>query len=265
LELGLRGRVAVVGGGSAGLGLATARELVAAGARVVIAARSEERLRAAVASLQEAAGPGGEACGVSADLGTAEGCAAPLREAQERYGSLDCLLLNAGGPPPGHALDAPDEQWQRAFETVLLSVVRQVRLAVPVMTARGGGRIVAVTSTSVRQPIPDLVLSNTLRAGVVGFLKSLSTEVAAAGVLVNCLAPGRIATERVASLDAARARRAGGDLAAVRRAHLSDIPAGRYGEPAEFGRVAAFLLSFANTYITGTHIHVDGGLVRTPL
>ena len=264
MDLGLRGKVAAIGGGSAGLGLATAMALAGEGASVVLASRSAARVQQAVSAVRAASG-GGDASGVVADLSTAEGCEAFLAAVQGRHGGLDCLLLNGGGPRQGLALETDDAGWRQAFEGVVLSVVRQVRLAVPLMLARGGGRIVAVTSTSVRQPIPDLVLSNALRAAVVGFCKCVANEYAARGVLVNCLAPGRIATERIVSLDAARSAREGIPPEEIERHHLAGIPAGRYGRPEEYGRAAAFLLSFANTYITGSHVYVDGGLVRSPL
>jgi len=260
----LAGKSAAVGGGSAGLGFATAAALAAEGAHVVIASRSEARVRDAVARLEGIA-RGGRVSGLVADLATEEGCTALILAAEERHGGIDCLLLNGGGPPAGRALEPDDAVWRQAFEAVVLSVVRQVRLAAPRMAARGGGRILAVTSTSVRQPIADLVLSNALRAAVVGFLKSVANEFAARNVLVNCLAPGRIATDRIVALDAARAQREGAEAQDLLRHHLAGIPAGRYGSADEYGRVAAFLLSFANTYVTGTHAHVDGGMVRAPL
>ncbi len=264
MDLGLTDRVAVIGGGSAGLGFATAAELAREGAHVVIASRSEARVHEAVESLRRLGGPG-EVSGVAADLGTEAGCNTLFETAVARHGGVDCLLLNAGGPAKGYALDADDAAWRKAFELVVLSVVRQVRLAVPHMVARGGGRLLAVTSTSVRQPIPDLVLSNALRSAVVTFLKSVANEYTARGVLVNCLAPGRIATERIVQLDTARAAQEGVTADEITRRWLPNIPAGRYGRADEYGRVAAFLLSYANTYISGTHVYVDGGMVKTPM
>lgn len=254
----------MVGGASAGLGYATAEELAREGAVLVIGSRSSERISAAAERLR-AAVPGARVTPVAADLSTEEGCAALIGAATAEHGGLDCLLLNSGGPRHGHALDAGDADWRVAFEQVVLTAVRQVRLAVPLMAERGGGRIVAVTSTSIRQPIPDLVLSNALRAAVVGFLKSLANEYAAANVLINCLAPGRFATERVVSADMARARRAGLEPEEEARRSMAQIPVGRYGDAPEFARVAAFLLSFANTYTTGTHVYCDGGQVRTTM
>jgi 3-oxoacyl-[acyl-carrier protein] reductase len=269
LDLGLRGRVAAVGGGSAGLGFATAVALLREGARVFICSRSAERVRAALQRLEGVAREAGEGegrvAGLALDLGRADDCTRLVEATEARFGRLDCLLLNTGGPPHGHAFDADDATWQQAFETLVLSAVRLTRLAVPRMRAQGGGRILAVTSTSVRQPIPDLVLSNSLRAAVVGFLKSAANECAEHNVLINCLAPGRFATERVLGADARRAAAEGLPLEEVRRRSLATIPAGRYGDAAEYAAVATFLLSFANTYVTGTHVYCDGGALRSTL
>ena len=264
LDLGLRGKVAAAGGASSGLGYAVAEELAREGAAVVIAARSRPRIEAAATRLRGAV-PGARVEPLAADLSTASGCEALIGTAMDRLGGLDCLLLNTGGPPHGLALDADDDAWRAAFEQVVLTVVRQVRLAVPAMRARGGGRILAVTSTSVRQPIPDLVLSNALRPAVVGFLKSLANECAPHGILINCLAPGRFATERTVDNDAHRARLEGITPGEATRRGLAQIPIGRYGLPAEYGRWGAFLLSFANTYLTGTHVYCDGGQLRAVL
>lgn len=260
----MKGKVAVVGGASAGLGYAVAEELAREGALLVIGSRSAERIAEAADRVRQAV-PGAEVLPVTADLSTEEGCAALIGAATSAHGGLDGLLLNSGGPKHGHALDGNDDDWRAAFEAVVLTVVRQVRLAVPAMAARGGGRIVAVTSTSIRQPIPDLVLSNSLRAAVVGFLKSLANECAAQNVLINCLAPGRFATARVVSADLARARKTGVDPEEEARRSMAQIPIRRYGEAPEFARMAAFLLSFANTYTTGTHVYCDGGQVRTTM
>ena len=269
MDLGLRDRVAAVGGGTAGLGYATAEALLREGARVFICSRSPDRVRAAVERLSAVAvdrgAPSGRVAGMALDLSQEDDCPRFIEETEARFGRLDCLLLNTGGPPHGYALDADDATWLRAFETLVLSTVRLTRMAIPRMLALGGGRILAVTSTSVRQPIPDLVLSNSLRGAVVGFLKSAANEYAARNVLINCLAPGRFATERVSSGDAVRAASEGLPVEEIRRRSLATIPAGRYGEAAEYGAVAAFLLSFANTYLTGSHVYCDGGQLRAVL
>ena len=264
MDLGLDGRVVVVGGGSAGLGLATAAACAREGAAVVLGSRSAERVAAAVDAVRRQV-PGADVAGVAVDLSQAEGCTGLIDAALARHGGLDSLLLNTGGPPAGRALDADDATWTAAFEAVVLPVVRLARLAVPQMRRRGGGRILGVTSTSVRQPIGDLVLSGALRAAVVGFLKSLADTCAPDGILVNALAPGRFATERITFLDGRRAAESGRSLEAVQAELLEAVPLGRYGDPDEYGRAAAFLLSFANTYITGTHVYCDGGALRTVL
>ncbi len=264
MNLGLDGRVVVIGGGSAGLGLATAITCAREGAAVVLGSRSRERVAAAVDTVRRQA-PGADVHGVSADLSGAEGCAGLIEAAVARHDGLDALLLNGGGPPAGRALDADDATWTAAFEALVLSVVRQTRLAVPYMRRRGGGRILAVTSTSVRQPTADLVLSGALRAAAVGFLKSLADHCAPDGILVNALAPGRFATDRVRSLDTRRAADTGRSFEAVQADLIRAVPLGRYGDPEEYARLAAFLLSSANTYITGTHLYCDGGALRTVL
>lgn len=259
----MKGRVAAVAAGSAGLGYATAEALAREGADVFICSRSAERVDHAVRQLTAVGG--GRIAGAAIDLSDAAGCTRLITETAERFGGPDCLLINTAGPRPGFALDADDETWQRAFEALVLSTVRLTRLAIPRMVARGGGRILAVTSTTIRQPIPDLVLSNSLRAAVTGFLKSAASEYAKDNVLINCLAPGRFATERVTSLDANRATAEGLPLAQVQQRSLADIPIGRYGDAQEYGAIAAFLLSFANTYLTGTHVYCDGGQLRAVL
>ncbi len=264
MDLGLNGRVVVVGGGSAGLGLATAVACAREGAAVVLGSRVAQRVAAAVDAVRRQV-PGADVAGVVADLSQAEGCAGLIEAAVTRHGGLDGLLLNTGGPPAGRVLDADDATWTAAFEAVVLPIVRLTRLAVPRMRQRGGGRILAVTSTSVREPVGDLVLSGALRAAGVGFLKSLADACAPDGILVNALAPGRFATERIALLDGRRASESGRSLEAVQADLRRAIPLDRYGEPEEYGRAAAFLLSFANTYITGTHVYCDGGALRTVL
>lgn len=175
----------------------------------------------------------------------------------------DVLVLNTGGPPPGPIVDVSDATWSRQFESMFLSAVRLTRLALPGMRKRGFGRILAVVSSSVIQPIPNLGISNALRMAVVGWAKTLAGEVAPDGVTVNCLAPGRIATDRVAELDQGRAQREGVSVAEVERQSRSAIPAGRYGEPTEFASIATFLASPRASYLTGGIIRVDGGMIRS--
>ncbi len=231
---------------SKGLGRAVAAELAAEGARVVISGRDE-------AALDEAAsGIDGEVACHAADVRREE----DIRGLVERFGGLDVLVNNAGGPPAG------DEEWREAFETNLMSVIRLVRSALPHLKQRGGGRILTIASSSVKQPIENLILSNIFRAGIAGLSKSLATEFAPDGVLVNVLGPGRIATDRSASMDAATAESRGVSVEQVREQMSARIPLGRYGTPEELAKVAAFLCSPANGYVTGQALLVDGGMVR---
>jgi 3-oxoacyl-[acyl-carrier protein] reductase len=177
--------------------------------------------------------------------------------------NLDVLVLNTGGPPAGTAAETTDALWSAHFEAMFLSAVRLTRLALPGMRKRGFGRIIAVVSSGVIQPIPNLAISNAIRLALVGWAKTLATEVAGQGITVNCLAPGRIATDRVAEMDSARAKREGISLDEVERQSRTTIPAGRYGESAEFAAMATFLASEQASYMTGGVIRVDGGMIRS--
>jgi 3-oxoacyl-[acyl-carrier protein] reductase len=260
VDLGLGGHVAVVAASSKGLGRATAMQLAAEGARVVVSGRDEAEVRKTAAEIERATGS--EAEPVIADLTRAADVEELVQRAVERFGSLEVLITNAGGPPPGSFDSFGDGDWQRAFELNLLSVVRLIRAALPHMRGRGYGRIVNFTSSSIKQPIDNLILSNTFRAGVLGLAKTLAGELAPDGILVNTIGPGRIATGRLFSIDEGQAERLGIPVEQVRERSESQIPLGRYGEPEEFARVAAFLASGANTYVTGQALLVDGGMVR---
>ena len=260
MDLELNGRVALVTAASKGLGRATATQLAAEGARVMISSRGAGQLAETAREIADATGAQVEHC--PADVADAADLDRLLRETQERLGGVDVLVNNAGGPPPGGFDALDDAAWQRAFELNLLSTVRLFRGVLPHMREQGWGRIVTVASSSIKQPIDNLMLSNTLRVGILGLAKSLALEVAGNGVLVNTIGPGRIATDRVASLDAAAAERTGRSVEDVRAASEAAIPIGRYGTPEEFAKVAAFLVSGANTYVTGQNFLVDGGMVR---
>ncbi|WP_431937206.1 SDR family oxidoreductase [Micromonospora sp. RP3T] len=251
MDLGLADRVYVLTGASGGFGLATARQLVADGARVVVSARAPERVAAAV----EALGGPARAIGLTADLadpGTPDRLVAAARE---HFGRLDGALISVGGPPGGTAAEVTDAQWRESFETVFLGSVRLARTVAGALT--DGGAIALVLSISVREPLAGLGISNGLRPGLAGVAKDLADEYGPRGVRVVSLLPGRIMTDRNRELLAAS-----GDADRARAAAEAAIPLGRIAEPAEFGRVAAFLLSPAASYVTGVTVPVDGGALR---
>jgi 3-oxoacyl-[acyl-carrier protein] reductase len=260
MDLGFENKVAMVGGASKGLGYAVARALAAEGAAVSIASRDADAIRRAAETI--AGETGAQVLPVAADLSRADAIERWHRETMTRFGGVDALFANTGGPPAGDALDIDDAAWQSAFELLLMSVVRSVRLVVPAMRQRGGGAILIGTSSSVKEPIPNLALSNVLRSGVTSLAKTLSLELAPARVRVNTLIPGRIETDRLRQLDEIHAKRAHTPLADHRARTMAAVPLGRYGTPEEFGRVAAFLLSDAASYVTGANVQVDGGLIR---
>ncbi|MGW3987782.1 SDR family oxidoreductase [Streptomyces sp. NPDC004830] len=246
MDLGLKDRVYVVTGATRGLGHASARELVADGAKVVVSGRDEESVANAAAAL------GPNAVGVAVDNADPEAAERLITAAREHFGRFDGVLVSVGGPPAGFVADNTDEQWQTAFESVFLGAVRLARAAAAELDA--GGVVGFVLSGSVYEPIPGLTISNGLRPGLAGFAKSLSAELGPRGIRVVGVLPGRIDTDRVRELDALSA-----DPEATRAASESRIPLRRYGAPEEFGRVAAFLLSPAASYLTGVMVPVDGG------
>ena len=258
MDLGLNGKVAVVAASSRGIGRATAAGLAAEGARVVMCARERDPLEQAADRI--CADTGADVFTVPTDLSSEDGPAKLIQTALEQAGALDILVTNTGGPPVGTFDELSDGQWHSAFNSLLMSTVRLIRAAVPAMEARGGGRVVNVTSISVKQPIPGLMLSNALRAAVVGLAKTLSRELAPAGILINNVCPGRIATDRLNQLDQARADRSGLPLEQVRQAAQQTIPLGRYGQPEELAALITFLCSGRASYITGETILCDGGL-----
>ena len=257
MNLGLNGKVAMVAAASQGLGFAIAETLAAEGARVSLAARKRETIDAAAARIA------GDVLPCVADVTQADSIAAWHAATIERFGGVDILVTNSGGPPAGAASSFDDAAWQSAFELLLLSVVRSVRAVRPSMEARGGGSILMLTSLSVKNPIANLGLSNVMRASVAALVKTLADEFAAKKIRVNQLVPGRIATERLAYLDEANAKKAGIAVEEQRRRSMAAIPMGRYGDPAEFARAAAFLVSDAASYVTGATLQVDGGAIRS--
>lgn len=245
MDLQLTDKVFLVTGGSRGLGLATARELVAEGAKVVLSARTQETVEAAAAELG--------CTGVVADLGHPAAAAALVDAAVSAYGRLDGALVSVGGPPAGSAVGLTDAQWQGAFDSVFLGTVRVCRAVVAALPPTGGS-LALVLSTSVKAPVAGLAASNGLRPGLGMLAKTMADELGPHGVRVNALLPGRIATDRLRELD--------GEDPAVRARAERTIPLRRYGQPEEFGRVAAFVLSPAASFLSGAMVPVDGGLLR---
>jgi 3-oxoacyl-[acyl-carrier protein] reductase len=253
MDLGLGGRGYLLTGASRGLGFATARALVDDGARVLVSSRSED----GVASAVEELGGAPSALGLAADLADGGAAERLVEEARQQLGRLDGALISVGGPAPGSVLGTAEEDWRAGVESVLLGPLRLIKALVPHLGE--GAAIGLVLSTSVRQPIDGLAISNGLRPGLAMTAKGLADELGPRGIRVVGLLPGTIATDRVTEIEAAS-----GDPAAARASTEASIPLGRIGDPAEFGRVAAFLLSPAASYVSGTMIAVDGGKLRVP-
>ena len=257
MNLGLKGKRALVMAASRGLGFACARALAAEGCNLVVCSRDDERIRAAGAAISRETGVKVHA--IASDV-SGEGEAHRLvGAAVAQLGGLDIVVHNAGGPPAGDTASMTEAQWQKAFEQNMLSLVRIVTAAVPEMKKAGGGRIITIASSSIKQPIPNLVLSNALRAGVWGFAKTLSRELGPDKILVNVVAPGRIQTERIDEIDEANAAKAGKAVDEIKKASVAGVPLGRIGQPDEFANVVVFLASDAASYVTGQAVTVDGG------
>lgn len=252
MDLGLTGARALVGGGSGGLGGAVAAALRAEGAVTAIIGRPGERLTSRAAEL--------DALAVPADLSTPNGPASAVAAAVEAFGGLDLLVVNSGGPPPGRFEDLDEAAWTKAIDGTLWSAVRILRAALPHLRAGNNPAILVILSSSVREPIHALTTSNLIRPGLAGLIKSMVEEIAP--IRINGLAPGRLSTDRIAQLDTSRAAAAGVPIEEIQRQFVARVPLGRYGDPAELGRVATFLLSPAASYVTGAIVPVDGGMIR---
>ncbi|TDF98561.1 SDR family oxidoreductase [Paenibacillus piri] len=260
MDLNLQGKNALVVASSQGLGKAIAAELVKEGANVMLSGRDADKLLAVKEEL-ERTGPGKAAYHVT-DITDAEQIRQLVQAARAAFGSLDIVVNNAGGPPAGNFEQFSDEDWQKAFELNLLSYIRVIREALPDLKEKGG-RIVNLASSSIKIPIPGLILSNTFRTGIVGLTKTLAEELAPYNILVNTVAPGRIATDRVAYLDEVKAKKTGQTREQVEEQSRKQIPLGRYGTAEEFAKVVTFLVSDVSSYVTGSSIVIDGGMIKS--
>jgi 3-oxoacyl-[acyl-carrier protein] reductase len=260
MDLQLKGKTALILGGSKGLGRGVADALAAEGVAVALLARTQETLDRAVS---EITAKGGRAIAVAADLANWTAVESAANAARQQLGAIDILLNNSGGPPPSSVLGVAPQMWEAQFQAMVLVLFRLTEMLLPDMRKRGWGRILNVASTSVVQPIPQIGISNTLRGAVAGWAKSLAGEVARDGITVNTLLPGAIETDRVIQVRRATAVKQGIPEEEVERRTARDIPVGRPGRPAEFGAVAAFLASPLASYVTGSLIRVDGGAIRS--
>lgn len=250
MDLHIAGKIALVTGGSRGIGFAIAKGLAAEGAKLILSARNEESLNLAVTTLRDS---GADVHGIAADVSKPEAIDALFEASRSQFGDPEILLINAGGPPAGRAESLTDEAWQRGYDLTLMSAVRLARAALPAMKAKRWGRIITITSLSIKSPVANLTLSNAFRAAVTGFSKTLSTEVAAHGITVNNIGPGYTATERLQELFPNP-----GDDARL----IASIPAKRFGTPEEIASAALYLASEQAAYLTGQTLIIDGGVVN---
>lgn len=260
MDLGIAGRSAVVGGASAGLGAAVAEALAAEGCRLLLWSRSAERLEQVAERLRGSHGT--EVTTLAVDATDPHAATSVAEEASKRLGDVDICVLNAGGPPTTDPVTTDPEGWQRAFQLLAIMPITLAQSLLPGMRERGWGRIVALMSSVVREPIPPLVYSTAARSALAGWMKTAAGAVAADGVTINGILTGRVDTARVQQLDAERAEREGRSPEEIRQAWEETIPAGRYGEPPELAAVVAFLCSQRASYVTGTFVSVDGGMMR---
>jgi 3-oxoacyl-[acyl-carrier protein] reductase len=257
MDLGLKGKTALVLGGSSGLGAAIATSLSREGANVAVASRDKDKLAKTLSTFA------GEGLALQWDLADLSCIDANVAAVEKKFGQVDILVNNTGGPPPTTAAGADLDVWRKQFEAMVLSLLATSDRVLPGMRARKWGRIITSTSSGIIAPIPNLAISNALRMTLVGWSKTLAREVAKDGITANIVLPGRISTERLGVLDDAKAKREGKSKDAVAAESLATIPAGRFGEPEEYGDVVAFLASTRAGYITGSTIRVDGGLIAS--
>jgi 3-oxoacyl-[acyl-carrier protein] reductase len=259
LDLNLGGKTALVVASSQGLGFAIAERLVKEGANVMISGREEEKLKVKAGELELIGA--GKVAYQKTDITNAEEIKRLVTVTAETFNGIDILVNNAGGPPAGSFEDLSDDAWYASFELNLLSYVRLTRAALPYLKQQGG-KVLNIASSSIKEPIPGLILSNTYRTGIVGLSKTLASELAPYNILINTIAPGRIATDRVKHLDQVNAEKQGVNLETMELQMKAGIPLKRYGTPEEFANVAVFLLSDANSYMTGSAFLVDGGMIK---
>jgi 3-oxoacyl-[acyl-carrier protein] reductase len=263
MDLGLKDKVALVAAASRGLGRAVAEELAAEGAALVLCARDPRTLAETAAAIADSTGA--HVLAVPADVTDVDQVARVVQSGNERFGRIDILVTNAGGPPAGRFEQLSREQWEEASRLTLFSAIELARQVLPGMKQRRWGRILNITSIAVKQPVENLMLSNSLRAGLTGFARTLANEVAADGVTVNNILPGYTRTERLEELAGMMAEKLGISAAEFRGKWEHEIPMRRLGEPREFAALAAFLVSERASYLTGTSIQVDGGWIRSLL
>src|SRR5262245_1497192 len=260
MDLNLKNRVALIAGASKGLGYAVAHALAQEGATVSISSRDESSIAAAAARIERETGS--KVLAMPVDVRSADAIQRWVTTVADRFGGIDAVVTNSGGPPAGLAISFDDQAWQEAADLLLFSTIRMVRSVVPLMKARGGGSILVSTSSSVKEPVQNLGLSTVLRSAVSALAETLALELAPSKIRVNQIIPGRIDTDRVRHLDEVNAKKQGVSVEEAKARAVAAIPMARYGEGMEFGRVGAFLLSDAASYMTGATVQVDGGMIK---